>query len=238
MRAVDMMAKSGYNIPDHVKVSVDPKLLFMGYTMPVRQGFNIVVAGGAVGSGMLEGLLVHEMSHIYRIHTNHPSHNAEILGEAVNRLAKKTALRDYQQRIVHDLLNDIQDLYADDIAFKVIRKMPMIRSDQMTEFLQSWVKENAVKSKDTNYDGWTNASTMTHNARAIAQMARHKVEDTEGRAAQANQRFLAEVSPNIAKQFDYFRNTLENLQENMTASQYRQLLAEYLDRFLATAENN
>ena len=238
MRAVDMMTKSGYKIPDNVKVSVDPKLPFMGYTMPARQGFNIVVAGGAVGSGMLEGLLVHEMSHIYRIHTNHPSHNAEILTEAVEHLAKKTALRDYQQRIVHDLLNDIQDLYADDIAFKVIRKMPMIRSDQMTEFLQSWVKEDAVKSKDAASDGWTNASTMAHNARAIAQMARHKVEDKEGRAAQANQKFLAEVSPNIAKQFDYFRNTLENLQENMTAGQYRQLLAEYLDRFLATAENN
>ena len=72
--AVEVMAKSGYKMPNNITVSVDPNLPFMGYTMPTRRGFNIVVAGGAVGSGMLEGLLVHEMSHIYRIHTNHPSH--------------------------------------------------------------------------------------------------------------------------------------------------------------------
>ena len=235
--AVEVMAKSGYKMPNNITVSVDPNLPFMGYTMPTRRGFNIVVAGGAVGSSMLEGLLVHEMSHIYRIHTNHPSHNAEILGEAVDHLAKKTVLREYQQKIIHDLLNDIQDLYADDIAFKVIRKMPMIRSEQMTEFLQSWVKENAANSRDIAYDNWNNASTLAHNARAIAQMKRHGVEDTEGRAAQANKRFLVRVSPVIARHFDYFRNTLENLQENMTAAEYQQLLAEYLDQFLNVAEN-
>lgn len=128
-------------------------------------------------------------------------------------------------------------MYADDIAFKAIRKMPMIRSDQMTEFLQSWVKENAANSRDIAYDNWNNASTLAHNARAIAQMKRHGVEDTEGRAAQANKRFLVRVSPVIARHFDYFRNTLENLQENMTAAQYRQLLAEYLDQFLNVVEN-
>ena len=236
--ALGMMAESGHKIPDNVTVSVDPNLPFMGYTMPTRRGFNIVVAGGAVGSEMLEGLLVHEMSHIYRIHTNHPSHNAEILGEAVDHLAKKTVLRDYQQKIIHDLLNDIQDLYADDIAFRVIRKTSLIRSDQMTEFLQSWVKESAVKTTDAVYDSWNNASTLAHNARAIAQMTRHGVEDSGGRAARANQQFLAQVSPAIAKHFDYFKNTLENLQENMTAAQYQRLLAEYLDKFLSLAENN
>src|ERR671925_2006474 len=113
--AVQMMAKAGYKIPDNVKVTVDPQLPFMGYTMPTRQGFTIVLAGGAVGSGMLEGLLVHEMSHIYRIATNHPSHNSEILEEAVQRVAGTSSLEDYQQKIIHDLLNDIQDLYADDL---------------------------------------------------------------------------------------------------------------------------
>jgi len=237
-KAVELMAASGYKIPDNVKVSVDPKLPFMGYTMPTRQGFNIVVAGGSVGSGMLEGLLVHEMSHIYLIHASHPSHDAEILSEAIDNVAKETSLRDYQQKIVHDLLNDIQDLYADDIAFKVFRKMPLIQPDQMTEFLQSWVKEDVVKTGDDLYDNWSNASTLAHNARAIAQMARHNVDDTSGRAAQANQGFLAQVSPGIAKHFDYFRNILENLKENMTPAQYRRLLAEYLDMFLEMAENN
>ena len=236
--AVQMMAASCYKIPDNVRVSVDPNLPFMGYTMPTREGFNIVVAGGAVGSEMLEGLLIHEMSHIYRISTNHPSHNAEILTKAIENLEEKIKLRDYQQKIIHDLLNDIQDLYADDISFKVIRKTSTIKPAQMTEFLQSWIREKPVKSKDPEYDGWNNASTMAHNARAIAQMTRHHVEDTDERAAKANQTFLEQVSPRIASQFDYFTDTLVNLRENMTAAEYRKLLAEYLGRFLKVAENN
>jgi hypothetical protein len=108
----------------------------MGYTMPQGENFTIVVSGGAVGSGMLEGLLVHEMSHIYRIQTVHPSHNGQILQEALDNLGKRTILKNYQQKIVHDLLNDIQDLYADDISFKVLRKTPIMASDQMTSFLQ------------------------------------------------------------------------------------------------------
>jgi hypothetical protein len=79
---------------------------------------------------------------------------------------------------------------------------------------------------------------MTHNARAMAQMARHHVEDTGERAAKANQSFLDEVSPDIAREFDYFRNTLVSLREDMTGDEYRKLLGEYLDRFVSIAERD
>jgi hypothetical protein len=236
--AIDMMRKAGFDIGNKVKVVVDPQLPFMGYTMPQAGNFTIVVSGGAVGSGLLEGLLVHEMSHVYRIQTNHPSHNGQILEEAVDNLGKKAVLHDYQQKIVHDLLNDIQDLYADDISFKVLRNTPILASDQMTSFLQDWVKDEPVKSRDAVMDGWINASIMTHNARAIAQMARHRVEDTGGRAEQANKRFLSQVSPRIAGRFEYFRHLLENLREDMTAEEYRALLAGYLRQFIELAERN
>jgi len=234
--AIDMMRKAGFDIGNKVKVVVDPQLPFMGYTMPQGGNFTIVVSGGAVGSGLLEGLLVHEMSHVYRIQTNHPTHNGQILEEAVDNLGKKAVLRDYQQKIVHDLLNDIQDLYADDISFKVLRNTPIMESDQMTSFLQDWVKDEPVKSRDAVMDGWINSSIMTHNARAIAQMARHKVEDIEGRAEQANKRFLSQVSPLVSGRFEYFRNLLENLREDMTAGEYRKLLADYLGQFLDVDE--
>lgn len=236
--AIEMMKKAGFDIGTEVKVVVDPKLPFMGYTMPQGGNFTIVVSGGAVGSGLLEGLLVHEMSHVYRIQTNHPSHNGEILEEAINNLGKKTVLRDYQQKIVHDLLNDIQDLYADDISFKVLRNTPMMKSDQMTRFLQDWVKDEPAKSRNPVMDSWINASIMTHNARAMAQMARHRVEDIGGRAEQANKRFLSQVSPRVSGRFEHFRNLLENLREDMTAEEYRKLLADYLSQFLDVAEKN
>ena len=236
--AMERMRKAGFDIGTKVKVVVDPKLPFMGYTMPQGGSFTIVVSGGAVGSGLLEGLLVHEMSHVYRIQTNHPSHNGEILEEAIENLGKKTVLREYQQKIVHDLLNDIQDLYADDISFKVLRNTPIMESDQMTRFLQDWVKDEPSKSHDPVMDGWTNASILTHNARAIAQMATHKVEDIGGRAEQTNKKFLSQVSPRVAGRFEYFRNLLENLREDMTAEEYRRLLADYLRQFLDVAERN
>jgi len=176
------------------------------------------------------------MSHVHRIQTNHPSHNGQILEEAVDNLGKKTVLRDYQQKIVHDLLNDIQDLYADDISFKVLRNTPIMKSDQMTRFLQDWVKDEPAKSRDPIMDSWTNASIMTHNARAIAQMARHRVEDIDGRAEEANKRFLSQVSQRVSGRFEYFRNLLENLREDMTAEEYRKLLADYLSQFLDVAE--
>jgi hypothetical protein len=235
---MELMKKAGYDIGTKVKVVVDPKLPFMGYTMPQGGSFTIVVSGGAIGSGLLEGLLVHEMSHVYRIQTNHPSHNGEILEEAMDNLGKEVALRDYQQKIIHDLLNDIQDLYADDISFKVLRKTPIFESDQMTRFLQDWVKDEPAKTRDSVMDSWVNTSIMTHNARAIAQMARHKVEDTGGLAEQANKKFLSQVSPRIAGPFEYFRNLLENLREDMTPAQYRALLADYLGKFLEIAEKN
>ena len=234
--AIEMMKKAGFDIGTKVKVVVDPKLPFMGYTMPQGGDFTIVVSGGAVGSGLLEGLLVHEMSHVYRIQTNHPSHNGQILEEAIDNLGKKTVLRDYRQKIVHDLLNDIQDLYADDISFKVLRNSPIMESDQMTRFLQDWVKDEPARTRDPAMDGWVNASIMAHNARALAQMKRHRIEDTGERAGSVNQMFLDRVSPDIAGEFDYFRSTLTNLREDMAANEYRKLLAEYLDRFVGVAE--
>jgi GTP cyclohydrolase I len=231
-----MMETAGYKIREDVKVSVDPKLPFMGYTMPQRGGFNIVVSGGAVGSGMLEGLLVHEMSHAYRIENKHPSHDAAVLEEAVDSLAAKNRRYDYQQQILHDLLNDIQDLYADDIAFEVFRATPTRLLDQITEFFQSMVRDEPVKSGDPVKDRWANASIVVHNARAISQMERHHVEDTGRRAANANQKFLAKLSPDFAKKYKLFQNTLTNLKEDMTVEKYRALLSEHLGQFVELAE--
>src|SRR2546428_13903585 len=100
--AIEMMKKAGFDIGTKVKVVVDPKLPFMGYTMPQGDSFTIVVSGGAVGSGLLEGLLVHEMSHVYRIKTSHPSHNGQILEEAVDNLRERVLLCEHQQKSVHD----------------------------------------------------------------------------------------------------------------------------------------
>jgi hypothetical protein len=238
LNAALMMKESGFGLKSSVEVAIDPQLPFMGYTMPQGRGYRIVVSGGSVGSGMLEGLLVHEMSHIYRMENNHPSHDAEIIEDAIDKIGKQYLSHEYQQKIVHDLLNDIQDLYADDISMKVLKKNPILESGQMSSFLQDWVKDEPVQSGDSKRDHWTNASVMVHNARAIGQMTRHGIEDTGGKARDSNRRFLSQMPPAAARQFQYFQDLMINLEENMTRDHYRKLLADYLNRFLEVAEKN
>ncbi|TMI27359.1 hypothetical protein E6H36_03360 [Candidatus Bathyarchaeota archaeon] len=230
-----MLRDAGYDIGNNVDAVIDPKLPFMGYTAPQRGGFKIVVSGGSVESGLLEGLLVHEMSHVYRIRTQHPSHNGTILQEAVGNLGK---MRPYQEKILFDLLNDIQDLYADDISFQVIRKNKIMNDSQATDFLQSWVKDKPAKTDDVKKDNWTNASIMEHNARALAQMHRHGVKDVDNRAKLANQKFLASIPPKMAEHYPYFENLLTNLRQDLTEDNYGTLLADVLKHFLEAANIN
>src|SRR6266571_6003279 len=232
LNASRMMKESGFGLKSEVKIVIDPKLPFMGYSMPLGRGYRIVVSGGSVGSGMLEGLIVHEMSHIYRMENNHVSHDAEVIQQAIDKIGKQHLSQDYQQKIVHDLLNDIQDLYADDISMKVIKKGQILEPGQMSGFLQDWVKDEPVESGDPRRDSWMNASIMVHNARAVGQMTRHGIEDTGGKAAESNKRFLSQMPPAVAGQFQYFQDLMVDLKENMTRDQYRKLLADYLNRFL------
>src|SRR6267378_4158985 len=152
LNASQMMKESGFGLKSDVKVAIDPKLPFMGYSMPLGRGYRIVVSGGSVGSGMLEGLIVHELSHIYRMENNHVSHDAEVIQQAIERIDAKLLADDYRQKIVHDLLNDIQDLYADDISMKVIKKGEILEPGQINSFLQDWVKDEPVESGNSERD--------------------------------------------------------------------------------------
>ncbi len=234
-KALAMMHDAGYDIGKDVDVVIDPNLPFMGYTVPQSGRFRIVVSGMALESGLLEGLLVHEMSHIYRIRTRHPSHNGTILQEAVDNLGK---MEPYQEKILFDLLNDIQDLYADDISFKVIRKNGIMGDSQATDFLQSWVKNDPVKTGDKKKDNWMNASIMEHNARALAQMQRHGINDTDNPAKLANQKFLASIPSKMAQHYPYFENLLKNLRQDLTEDNYRVLLADLLKHLLEAVNIN
>lgn len=234
--ALDRMRRAGFEIGDRVSVVIDPRLPFMGYTFPEGDGFRIVASGMALESGLVGGLLIHEMSHIYRMQTNHPSHNGRIIDEVVKGLEKQALSDEYRQRIIHELVNHIQDLYADDIALRVFREGGFLPMEQLTGFLQDWVKDEPVASDDEGRDRWVNAAIVVNNARAIAQMARHGIEDMGGRAAATNERFLSRMSPLASSQFEYFRDLMVNLEEDITEREYRRLLTRYLKRFLQIAE--
>ena len=147
-------------------------------------------------------------------------------------LAKEALSHDYQRKIIYDLTNNIEDLYADDIAVRIIKDSGILTPDQISSFLQDWVKEETAKEKEATKQRWLNGWILANNARAIAQMSRHEVEDIDGRAATANKRFLSRVDPSMASRFGYFLNLLTTLREDITNDEYRRLLTEYLDNFL------
>ncbi len=234
--AKGMMRKAGFDIGNTVQVAVDRKLPFMGYTTPQGSNYRIVVSGMAVKSGMLEPLLIHEMSHVYRMRSHHPSHNQRTITEVINTVAKQSLSQDYQQKIISELVNHIQDLYADDIAVKLIKQIESIPKNQMSEFLQDWVKDEPIKSNDARRDRWVNSATMVNNARALSQMKRHRIEDVGNKALTSNMKFLSQIPPSTSRQFEYFRNVMTNLKEEITEENYRGLLSDYLARFLEIAE--
>ena len=235
--AAGRMRTAGFDIGDRVEVVVDPRLPIMGYTVSGEGGrFRIVVSGNALKSGLIDGLLVHEMSHIYRMVTKHPSHNPRIIEEATNRATAGVVLKDYQWKTLHDLVNNIEDLYADDIAFEVIRRSGILTAGQASEFLQNWVEDEVAEGSVGTRAQWANAWRLANNARAIAQMTRHHVEDTDGRAATFNARLLSHLGPGANGDFEYFRALLTGLREKITPDEYRDLLVAYLTRFERLAE--
>ncbi len=234
--AARRMREAGFDVGGRIEVVLDHELEVGGYSIR-GQGdrFRIVASGKAVSSGRLDGLLLHEMSHIYRMRTKHPSHDSRIIEDATNRVASGVVTQDYQRKILHDLVNNVEDLYADDIAFRVIRKSGVLTAEQASALLQEWVEDRPAESRDATRARWENAWSLANNARAIAQLARHAVEDIGGRAAAANGRFLSRLGPAARGEFEYFRNRLENLKEEVTGDEYRELLIDYLSRFREVA---
>lgn len=235
-RAKGMMKDAGYGIGDNVRVVVDPNLGFMGYTFPRAGKFTIVVSGAAVESRMLEGLLVHEMSHIYRIQTKHPSHDERIINDVMASFLGRGLNRDYQRKILHDLVNHLEDLYADDVAFKVFGKNNIFPVEDGSRFFLSWLSPEPVVSGEARRDRWINMSLMLRNSFAMSNMARHGIPDTGNKAKRLNERFLSGLPANASRSFEYFLGLMTNLKKNVTEKEMRTLLADYLERFVLLAE--
>lgn len=234
-----MMSDGGFRIDEDIRIVVDRKLPFMGYTATPHDQKNhtIVVSGMALESGMVEGLLVHEMSHIYRIVTKHPSHDQSIIMRVINPIVKKELNKDFQLQALHAAFNHIQDLYADDVSFEVFKRNQSrpFSLEQMGEFFLSWIKDEPVKSMDHERDGWTNASIMLNNTFALSNMERHGIPDPEEKAAKLNDEFLARINPKVAQRFDYFHRLMVGLKEEVSDAEFKNILDAYSVNFLTIA---
>lgn len=224
--ALSLMKDGGFGISEEVAIAVDEKLPFMGYTTEKNGKPLIVVAKWAMGSDMLIGLLIHELSHIYRIETHHPSHNFAIHNKALFMALGGRRLLPYQEEILHNILNSLQDLYADDIFFKIKKDIPT----NLADFFLSWIHQPIDGSSEKSL--WINAGYMVSTAFAQANLERHHVEDADGKVEKEVRHFLARSTKGIAGKFDYFRKTMVHLPEKITEEEFGRLLVDYLQNFL------
>jgi hypothetical protein len=237
---LNMMEQAGFRINQEVKVTVDKKLPFMGYTSRQWQSHIIVVSGFALESPMLEGLLTHELSHVYRNITHHPSHSEPLIASLVHILIDDHKLdRDYEQEILHQAINHIQDLYADDIAVRVLGANYGTRFlEQLGDFFLGWIKEEPATRGVRPRDRWINASMLLNNSFAISNMERHNI--TEGlieKAKMSNDRFLNRINPSAAMQFSYFNRFMVGLEEDVSEAGFREQMEEYLRNLLKVVDN-
>jgi hypothetical protein len=233
--ALEMMKDAGFEISNRLKVVVDPQLPFMGYSTK-RNGNNlIVISGMALKSGMIEGLLVHEMSHIYRINTNHPSHNHELLDRVGRFVIDKNHLtKAYQIKIIQQAVNNVQDLYADDVTFRVFSRSRTFPPDQAFSFFLDWINDKPVDSKSAK-TVWLNIGIMLDNCFALSNMIRHSVPDINHEAENKAQRFLSQTDERMEKEFAYFKDFMTNLKENVKEREFEKNLTDYLMKIIELA---
>lgn len=234
--ALKLMRDSGFEISGKVEVVVDPVLPFMGYSTQ-RKGSNvIVVAGRAVEAGMIEGLLIHEMCHIYRTEQRHPSHSSRLLDRVGLHLIHEYQLNeDYQVRLVQQAVNHVQDLYADDLSFRVFQRSNIFSAEQTFEFFLDWISDTPIESKSTKAR-WLNVQTMLNNCFAISNLTRHNMLGINNQAESKAQEFLRKADPAMQREFPWFRSFMTNLKENPTEDQFQKDLAEYLTRAIKLAK--
>ena len=233
------MKRSGFEINQNVEVAVDESLPFMGYTSRQWQRQLIVVSGFAVKSNMLEGLLTHELSHVYRSQTKHPSHNDQIITDLLRSFASNHDVNEhYQMEILHQVINHVQDLYADDIAIKILTAERSDSADleRLGEFFSDWVRDEPIRTGITRKDDWLNASIMLSNCFAISNMQRHAIPDRGDRAKMRNEAFMRASNPIIADSFSYFNTFMVNLKERISDAEFQRRMDEYLSRFLALVD--
>jgi hypothetical protein len=230
------MRDSGFAISGKVEVSVDADLPFMGYSTQRAGGNVIVVAGRAVESGMIEGLLIHELCHIYRTEQKHPSHNKELLNRVGYHLLHEYELsRDYQVKTIQQAVNHIQDLYADDISFQVFKKSHVFTEEQAHAFLLDWINDTPLKGKSVK-TRWLNVGTMLNNCFAFSNLTRHKIRDIDNQVAKALEQFLSQTDEDMKEAHSRFRDFMTSLKENVSEQQFEKDFTEYLNKLVKLAQ--
>lgn len=227
-QALSLLKSAGFTFSEEIKVSLDPDLPYMGYTTEKEGIPLIVVSGNALKGDMALSLLIHELSHVYRTKSGHPSHNAALLTSITAWVMHGKAVTAEQEKILYSILNNMQDVYADDISFKVFARTNL--QENLNEFFMSWI-HTPVKA-NTPEQKWENAEKLVSAAFAQANLERHGVVDKDKKVQNAIDEFLNQSDPRVATQYSFFKEFMKELPEQITDKAFENLLIKYISQFI------
>ena len=147
-------------------VLVVENLPIMGATEPAGDAFRLHIGVQAMSSGMLDGLIAHEVGHMYRIQQGHPSHSADVHGRLLSSVGVRGKGGGEFLAVARLALNHVEDIYADDLAFDVIG------GERARMFFTDWIRRSTV-SRSKRWETVANEVTV---AFGLGNMERHGVQ--------------------------------------------------------------
>src|SRR5205809_4491373 len=87
----------------------------MGASKSLKDRHTLYVSSRAVESGLVDGLIAHEVGHMLRTEARHPSHSPDVY----RLIAKEVRIPRAAEAAFGQAFNHVQDVYADDLAFPV-----------------------------------------------------------------------------------------------------------------------
>lgn len=237
-RCFEMMKDAGFAVPSDIWLVVFPRLETPADTYQSGSDQVIRISPVAVRSrvhGGLDKILIHEMSHVYRRVSKHSSHNPEISGP-IWTVATKGFTKKYQYLLLKDALLDLDEIFAEDIAFKALQNVGIAWVDSAREEFQDLVRRTPIRSLRPGPRYWKNALLILNNSCWLAQMTRHSVVDGGERADKKNQELLSRLPPGAKSLSTYCYDVMVGLKEEVTPEQYASLLQSYFSRLTVAAE--
>jgi hypothetical protein len=222
-KVLELMRKRGYEIRSKVRIKVDRKLNIMGYTKREGDSYTIFVSEWSLESGMLDGLILHELAHVYFIERSSVTHRADMVSELLDNISKLEGLRKREVEYLLEAYNHLQNIIVDDLVFELIDST-MERN--VKSFFQQWVTDKATG------DPVADAAILCRNAFAIASLKRRNLLRDNDFASTVNRRFLDKLGRNARKDFDWIERFLESVNPNVSEEKFRSMLEQYFERII------
>jgi len=218
--ALGRLEKGGYPIKSKIRLMVDPNLSFMGYAKEVGDAQHVVISSWALRSDMLDGLILHELAHIYHSERGSPSHNPKSTTALITEYAQREGLNGRETGYLVECFSHLQNVLVDDIVFEVMSEVERM---QAKAFFAGWV------TGDVSGYTLTDSAGLVRNAFATASLKRHGLYDEEGEMAERSSKFTKAAGSKAFSRFEAIEAFLVGADPYWSQEDFEENLTRYLD---------